>query len=180
VRFLLAFMLLCTPVAGAADDTRAVDVRASHATFSVQHVLIERVTGTVPIVAAQVTLGPDGTTPAAIDATLDPAHINTGDSDRDGDLIGSDWFDTQKFPLWTFKSSRVVGDAAGTYAIAGSLTVHGVGVPVTLATSLVHGAPHPAYHATTTVDRHAFGMVVTRTDALVGNEISIVLDVQTK
>ena len=51
---------------------------------------------------------------------------------------------------------------------------------MTLTTTLVQRAPHPAYHAVTTVDRHAFGMVVTRTDALVGNEITIVLDVQTK
>jgi hypothetical protein len=46
--------------------------------------------------------------------------------------------------------------------------------------SLVHGAPHPAYHAVTMVDRHAFGVVVTRTDALVGNDVTILLDVQTK
>jgi polyisoprenoid-binding protein YceI len=178
--FFVMFALACGAAAQAADDSRAVDVKASHATFAVQHALIERVTGSVPIVAANVTLSANGTTPVAVDATLDPAHINTGDGDRDGDLIGSDWFDTKKFPLWTFKSSRVTPNADGTFGIAGVLTVHGVGVPITLAGSLVHGEPHPAYHATATVDRHAFGMVVTRTDALVGNEITIVLDVQTK
>jgi polyisoprenoid-binding protein YceI len=179
--FFVLFLLACGAAARAADDTRAVDVKASHATFAVVHALIERVTGSVPIVAANVTLGADGGgTPIAVDATLDPAHINTGDGDRDGDLVGSDWFDTKKFPLWTFRSSRVTPNADGTFSIAGVLTVHGVGVPVTLAASLVHGGAHPAYHATTTVDRHAFGMVVTRTDVLVGNEITIVLDVQTK
>jgi polyisoprenoid-binding protein YceI len=178
------FFVICLFVsgaaAGAADEARPVDVKASHATFAVQHALIERVTGSVPIVSADVVVAADGTTPTAVDATLDPAHINTGDGDRDGDLVGSDWFDTKKFPLWTFKSNRVTPGADGTFAVAGVLTVHGVGVPVSLTTMLVHGAPHPAYHAVTTVDRHAFGMVVTRTDALVGTQISIVLDVQTK
>jgi polyisoprenoid-binding protein YceI len=177
----LALMLVCTAAARAAgDDVRPVDVKASHAAFSVQHVLVERVTGSVPIVSGDVTVGADGAAPLAVDATLDPARVDTGDGDRDGDLVGSDWFDTKKFPLWTFKSSRVIANPDGTFAIAGILTVHGVGVPVVLATSLVHRTPHPAYHATTTVDRHAFGMVVTRTDALVGNEVDIVIDAQTK
>ena len=179
MRFLLAALLLCTAVAQASDDTLTVEVKASRATFFVRHALIQRVTGTVPIVAAEVAVGADGTTPVAVDATLDPARIDTGDGDRDGDLTGPDWFDTKRFPRWTFKSNRSVAKSDGTYAVYGILTVHGVGVPVILATSLVRGTPHPAYHATTTVDRHAFGMVVTRTDALVGTEITIVLDVQT-
>jgi polyisoprenoid-binding protein YceI len=178
--FFVMLLLVCGGAARAADDARPVDVKTSHATFAVVHALVERVTGSVPIVSATILVGPDGTTPVGAEATLDPARINTGDSDRDGDLVGSDWFDTKKYPLWTFKSSRVTPNADGTFAIAGTLTVHGVGVPVTLATTLVHGTPHPSYHAVTSVDRHAFGMVVTRTDALVGNQLSITLDVQTK
>ncbi len=171
--------LLCT-AAARADEVHSVDLHASRAIFSVQHVLIERVTGTVPIVSADIGLGADGRTPTSVEATLDPTHINTGDSDRDGDLAGSDWFDTRKFPVWTFRSSHVSINADGSFAIAGLLTVHGVSVPVTLATSLTRSAPHLAYHATTSVDRHAFGMAITRTDALVGTAIDISIDVQTK
>ena len=179
----LVFVLLfacATFGPAAADQTLTVDVKASRATFTVTHVLIEKVNGNVPIVSADVMVGPDGATPSAVDATLDPARIDTGDSDRDGDLIGSDWFDTGKFPLWTFNSTHVTPNAGGTFTIAGVLTIHGVGVPVVLTASVVHGGGHPAYHAVTTVDRHAFGMHVTRTDALVGNEVSIGLDIQTK
>jgi hypothetical protein len=49
-----------------------------------------------------------------------------------------------------------------------------------LTTTLVKTGTHLSYHATTTVDRHAFGMVVTRVDGLVGKDVSIVLDVQAK
>lgn len=142
--------------------------------------LIERVNGDVPIVSGSVGVAADGVTPTTVDAALDPAHINTGDSDRDGDLTGTDWFDTKAFPRWTFKSDRIETNAEGTYSVRGILTIHGTPVPVTLATTLVHGAPHPAYRATAKIDRHAFGMTVTRTDALIGNEIEIELDVQTK
>jgi polyisoprenoid-binding protein YceI len=178
--FFVPLFVCATFGPAAADQTLTVDVKASRATFTVAHVLIEKVHGNVPIVSADIVVGPDGTTPSAVDATLDPARIDTGDSDRDGDLIGSDWFDTRKFPLWTFKSTHVAPNSGGTFTIAGELTVHGVGVPVALTASLVRGGAHPAYRAVTTVDRHAFGMNVTRTDALVGNEVSVVLDIQTK
>ena len=186
LRLVLALLLVCTSAAGAADtvgladQTVPLDVKASRATFTIQHLLIDKVQGSVPIVSASVTLGPDGVTPASVDATLDPNHINTGDEDRDGNLTGTDWFDTKKFPVWTFKSDHVTANGDGTYNVAGMLTIHGVSVPVTLATSVARKGPHPLYHATTTVDRHAFGMAITRTDGLVGKDVSIVIDVQAK
>jgi polyisoprenoid-binding protein YceI len=182
----LVLVLLCTSVATAADTLELndagvpLDLRASQAKFTVQHLLIDHVSGTVPIVSAIIHVGADGLTPVSVEATLDPAHINSGDDDRDGSITGADWFDVKKFPLWTFKSNAVVTNPDGTYAITGTLTIHGVGVPVTLATTVLRKAGHPAYHATTNVDRHAFGMIVTRTDALVGNDVGIVLDMQTK
>jgi polyisoprenoid-binding protein YceI len=185
-RFALVMLLFCTSTANAADtvgvaDTKMpLDVKASQARFSVKHILIERVSGSIPIVSADIEVGADGLTPTSVDATLDPSRIDTGDSDRDGALTGSDWFDTKRFPLWTFKSDRIIANPDKTYSISGTLTIHGVGIPVTLATVLVRKAPYPLYHATTIVDRHAFGMVVTRTDPLIGNDVAIDLDIQAK
>jgi polyisoprenoid-binding protein YceI len=185
-RLVFALLLVCLSAASAAETvelsgaTLPLDVKASRAKFNVQHLLIEHVSGSVPIVSAEITLGADGVSPVAVNATLDPTHINTGDEDRDGAITGSDWFDTKKFPLWTFTSDHVAKNPDGTYGISGTLTIHGVAVPVTLLTTLVQASPRPRYHATVTVDRHAFGMVVTRVDALVGKDVTIDLDVQVK
>lgn len=165
-------------VASGADQPRAIDVRASHAIFSVQHLLVQRVSGQLPIVAGTVDLASDGFTPTAVKATLDARRIDTGDGDRDGDLQGTDWFDTRRYPLWTFVSSHIETTAPGAFLIGGMLTIHGMSTPVTLATTLVRDAGSSTYHALAHVDRHLFGMVVTRADGMIGSDVTIVLDIR--
>lgn len=180
---LFAMLLVVASLAGGpvlAQEMRAVDVARSRATFSVTHAFVQRVNGTLPIVSAAVALPPNGAIPESAEATLDPRRIASGDGDRDEDLQGPDWFDTTRYPFWTFKSTKVVAGANGAFAVDGLLTIHGKSVPVVLDAKVVRGLPKPAYVATTHVDRHAFGMVVTRTDALVGSDVTIRLEVETK
>jgi polyisoprenoid-binding protein YceI len=156
-----------------ADDRHALDVHRSKATFAVTHLFIGRVNGSVPIVSGTVTLDPATNLPVQIQATLDARGVATNDADRDADLQGPDWFDTKRFPLWDFKGTRIVPGSGGAFTILGELSVHGVSAPVTLAVTPVHGPPHAEYHATTQVDRHAFGMAILTTDALVGSQVTI-------
>ena len=156
----------------------AVDARRSHATFTVSHLYVGHVSGSVPIVNAGVTLAPDSAIPTEIVATLDPKHIDTHDTDRDVDLQGSDWFDTAKFPTWQFRSNKIAPSSPGAFTSDGTLTVHGVTSPLTLKVTIVRGLPHPLYHAVAHVDRHAFGMQRTTFDPLIGNDVEIVLDIE--
>ena len=174
---LLAATLLA-PAAAHADDARDVDVKASKVTFTIKHVLIEDVTGRVPIVKAAVTLAPNSALPASIDATLDPRRIDSGDGDRDHVLQGSDWFDTAKFPQWTFSAAKIAATSPTTFIANGMLTLHGQTVPAELHGTIVRGLPKPVYTASATVDRHAFGMAVTRADRLIGNEATIALRIE--
>jgi len=162
-------------VAATADEVK-IDPLRSHASFSVNHLMIAPVTGTVPIVSGTITLAGDGATPVAVNAVLDPRRLSTGDPDRDGDLQGEDWFDTKKFPTWTFKSMAVTPGANATLSILGTITIHGVAQPVTLAASVV---PRKGYRAVAHLDRHQFGMRVGRMDSLVGNDVTIDLEIAT-
>ncbi|MHB8146649.1 MAG: YceI family protein, partial [Vulcanimicrobiaceae bacterium] len=77
-------VLLALGMLGATPEpSRAIDPAHSSATFSVQHIFVSRVTGTVPIVAGIVTLAPGTRVPSFVSATLDPAGITSGDRDRD-------------------------------------------------------------------------------------------------
>ena len=167
-------------VAARADDVRAVDVAHSKAAFAVQHLYVARVTGDVPIVSGTVTMPGDSLVPLAVEATLDARKIKTGDDDRDSDIQGTDWFDTKHFPTWTYRSTKIVAGANGTFVVEGLLTVHGVAAPVTL-TATAKGLPaSPAFRAVGHVDRHAFHMAITRTDALVASDVEIVLTIVLK
>lgn len=172
-------LLLCLGAfaAARADDTVTLDVARSHARFSIAHVYVQHVTGTAPIAAGSIVFAPGSPLPAKIAATLDARRVDTGNADRDEDLQGPDWFETRKFPMWTFASTAVRAGANGTFAVDGVLTIHGVGQPVVLAVTPASANGRPAYHAVTTVNRRPFGMKVTPIDGLLGTDVEITLDV---
>ncbi len=164
-------------VGAAETTTRVLTAAHSHAIFAVTHLYVAKVTGTVPIVSGSATYGTSPTTPISVEATLNARRVKTDDGDRDDDLQGPDWFDTKRFPMWTFHSTSISPAASG-FMMQGTLTIHGVARPVALAVQQTHGLPHPAYHAVGHVDRHAFGMKITPQDGLIGSDVELTLDVE--
>jgi polyisoprenoid-binding protein YceI len=166
-----------TPVlADVSGVQRPIDCHASKATFSVRHVFVERVSGTVPILSGALTLRPGSLIPLDAAAVLDPAHVDTGDGDRDASLESPDFFDAHRFPTWTFTSTRVVPESDAAFGIDGILTVHGVAQSEHLEVTVRHDGARLAYHAVGRIDRHAFGMAVTRLDPAIGGTVDVVLD----
>jgi len=62
----------------------------------------------------------------------------------------------------------------------GNLTIHGVTQPEHLSVTIKGDTSHPIYHAVGQIDRHAFGMSVTRLDPTIGNNADITLDITLK
>jgi len=174
MRLALSIAILLASIAA---TPRAIDPARSRASFAVQHIYVERVTGTVPIARGVVTLAEGSTRPLAITATLDATRLRTGDDDRDGVLQTPDWFDTRRFPVWTFTSTEIVATGNDTFGVDGMLTMHGVSVPEHLDVTVTGDAAHPRYRATAHVDRHAFGMAITRLDPVIGGVVDLTLDI---
>jgi polyisoprenoid-binding protein YceI len=160
--------------------SRPIDAARSTASFSVAHIYVERVSGTVPILAGTVTIDPQTLLPKSVGATLDAAKLRSGDEDRDAALQGPDWFDTKKFPTWSFTSTSVTPTGAASCTILGLLTMHGVTQPQRLDVTIAGTPEHPEYRAIGHVDRHAFGMSVTRLDPVIGNPVDVTLDMVLK
>ena len=178
VTLAFAFALACRANASAGERTHAVVPARSHATFALTHLYVQHVVGNVPILSGSATYAAGETSvPASVVATLDARHVDTRDADRDDDLHGPDWFDTARFPSWTFASRSIVPDAAG-FVMTGVLTIHGVDQTVTLAVTTSHGLPHAHYRATGTIDRHAFGMKITPFDGVISPLAELTLDVE--
>jgi polyisoprenoid-binding protein YceI len=157
----------------------AIDPLHSTAQFSAEHIFVEHVTGTVPIVRGSIDLPSGSLVPTSVSAQLDPARLHTDDPDRDAALKSPDWFDVKADPAWTFSSTKITPAASG-FTMAGMLTIHGVAQPETL-TVVASGTPdRPHYHATCRIDRHAFGMKITRLDPVIGNTVDVTLDIFTK
>ena len=134
----------------------------------------------MPIRSGSVVLKPGSPIPVSADAVLDAGHLATDDPDRDASLKSPDFFDTPRFPTWTFASTKVVPHADGSFEMDGNLTIHGVTQPERLAVTVTGGAANPSYHATARIDRHAFGMATTRLDPAIGATADVTLDVTLK
>ncbi len=180
-RVAFAAMLAALAVASgpaSADDatTRRLDAAHSRAAFSVAHVYVSHVGGSVPVQSGSVVLAAGSAVPIRIEATLDPKRLHTDDPDRDDDLQGPDWFDTARCPTWTFASTSVTAGPDDTFVANGTLSVHGVSQPIALQGKTVRGLPNPVYHAVGHASRHAFGMRKTAMDGLIGDDVEITID----
>ena len=165
-----------------ADDaeSHAIDVAKSKAAFSVQHIWVERVSGTLPIVSGTVVLPADSVIPASLTAELDPSKVSSGDRDRDASLVSADFFDVKNYPAWTFSSTKITPVNATAFGVDGTLTLHGVGVSEHLDVTVRGDAAHRVYHAVGHIDRKAFHMAVSRLDPVIGNTVDVTLDVVLK
>lgn len=168
------------PATAADAAPRAIDSAASAIHFSVTHVFVEHVTGAAHVFGGTVTLDPGSVIPIAVSATIDATKVDTGDRDRDASLQSPDFFDTRKFSAWTFASTKIAATGPAAFRMDGILTVHGVPQPEHLDVT-VHGtAAQPLYHAVGHIDRHAFGMSVTRIDPAIGGTVDLTLDIALK
>jgi polyisoprenoid-binding protein YceI len=167
-------------VAAGEAEPYGIDPDKSKAAFSVQHIFVERVAGTLPIISGAVMRVPSSVIPESAAAVLDATKLTTDDADRDASLQSSDFFDTKKYPTWTFASTKITPQGASAFGMDGTLTIHGVSQPEHL-NVVVHGdAAHPVYHAVAHIDRHAFGMSVPRLDPTIGGVVDVTLDIVLK
>jgi polyisoprenoid-binding protein YceI len=182
-RSLLALFLAVLTIAPARAETtvrREIDPVTAKAVFAVSHIYVERVTGTIPIAGGTVVLPVGSAIPVSVTAELDPARIKSGDDDRDASLQGPDWFDVKRFPAWAFASTKIVATAKDAFAMDGMLTIHGIARNEHLDVTVAGTPAHPSYHATGAIDRHAFGMNVTRLDPVIGGTVDVILDISLK
>jgi polyisoprenoid-binding protein YceI len=169
--------------------TWKLDPAHSTAEFKVKHMMISHVKGSFSGVSGSLTLHEPEHTLTRVEASLDVATVNTRDAQRDDHLRSADFFDVEKFPAMTFKSTRVEPMGAGNFTVTGDLTLHGVTRTVSFA---VEGLSEPAkdpwsntrvgLSATAKINRKDFGLnwnaALEAGGILVGEEVTIALEVQ--
>src|SRR4051812_10612424 len=131
---LVAPVLAQAPAAPAAGpNTWTVDTNHSSAGFSVRHMMVSTVRGTLGPVKGTIDYDGKSIDSLKADITIDVNGINTGNESRDKDLkSGEGLFEIAKYPTVTFKSKRATASGAGAFKLVGDLTIHGVTKEVTL------------------------------------------------
>ena len=102
---------------------------------------------------------------SSVEVTLPLANLDTHVPALDKHLKEADFFDADKYPTVTFKSTKVQPLGGHKFKVTGDLTVHGVTKPVVLDATLNKVGPHPmtkaqaiGFDATTTLKRADFGV----------------------
>lgn len=158
----------------------SLDKAHSKLGFGVTHLMISTVEGSFKSFDAKITSSKEDFSDAVIELTADVNSINTDNDQRDGHLKGADFFDAEKFPTITFKSTSFKKKGKNTYTLVGNLTMHGVTKSVTLEATFTGTAVHPytkktigAFKVTGTIKRSDFGVGTGTPSAVVSDEVTI-------
>jgi polyisoprenoid-binding protein YceI len=166
-----------------------IDPAHSGAEFKVKHMMISNVKGKFSGLSGVLKLDENNYSRSTVEASIPVSTVNTGDEKRDGHLVSADFFDAEKFPAMTFKSTNIESVGGGDYEVTGDLTIHGVTKPVVLKVEDVSepskdpwGNHRIGLSGTTKINREDFGLTYNAAletgGVLVGKEVTITLDVQ--
>jgi polyisoprenoid-binding protein YceI len=171
-----------------ATTTWNIDAAHSHVEFAVRHLMITTVRGRFAGVKGTVVTDDADPAAAHVHVEIDAASIDTREPQRDTHLRSADFFDVEKYPLITFKSTRVSDVKGDRFKLAGDLTMHGVTREVVLDVTNEGrgkdpwGGERAGYSATTKINRSDFGLtwnqVLEAGGIAVGDEIKISLDLE--
>ena len=174
------------PAAG--PNTWTIDTGHSTAGFSVKHLMVSTVRGTLGPIKGTIEYDGKSLDTIKVDASIDVSAINTGNQSRDRDLKGDGFFDVAKFPTATFKSKRVEAAGAGKFMLIGDLTMHGITKEVTFSVEgpspvvkAQNGGQKVGASATTTLNRRDFGLEynnMVEAVPVVADEIQVTIDIE--
>lgn len=128
---LAAALLLSGVQAFAQSSTWTIDPNHSQANFQTRHLGVSTVRGTISGIKGTIVWDDANIGKSSVQATLDTTTLNTSTAKRDLHLKSPDFFNVEKYPTMTFKSTSVTR-ANGKLQIIGDLTLAGVTKSVTL------------------------------------------------
>jgi polyisoprenoid-binding protein YceI len=182
-------MSTSTTAPQSALSTWKLDPAHSTAEFKVKHMMISHVKGHFTGISGILTLDETDAAKSHVEASIDTATINTRDAQRDAHLKSADFFEVEKHPAITFRSTSVKRTGEDEFAVTGDLTIRDVAKPVVFKVEeLTAPAKDPwgnlriGLSATTKINRKDFGLswnaALEAGGVLVGEEVTITLDVE--
>jgi polyisoprenoid-binding protein YceI len=186
-RTLAALAALAPALALAEAAAWNIDPAHTQSNFTVRHMVISNVRGEFKKTSGTVRIDEQDPSRSSVEAVIDAGSIHTREDKRDAHLRSPDFFDVERYPKITFRSSKVERAGEG-WKVAGDLTMHGVTRPVVLDVSALtpevkdpYGMTRRGLSARTTVNRRDFGLNWSKTveaGPVVGDEVKIEIEAE--
>ena len=170
-------------------STWSIDGSHAVAEFKVKHMMISNVKGHFAKMSGSLKRDETDLTNSQVEVVIEAGSIETRDAQRDGHLKSADFFDVEKFPTLSFKSSKVKSIGDGELEVEGDLTIRDKTRKVALRveeltppTKDPWGGTRIGVSAMTKINRKDFGLTwnaaLETGGILVGDEVAITLDIE--
>jgi polyisoprenoid-binding protein YceI len=174
---LLAFITL-------EKSTWSMDKAHAKLGFTITHLGVSDVEGWFKTFDATISSYDDDFTDAVVEMTADANSINTDNEQRDKHLKSPDFFDVEKYPVITFKSTKFKKVTDNTYKVTGNLTMHGITKTIEL-NALCRFGTNPTskktiagFKITGTLKRSDFGLGSSMGSAMISDEVSLIANAE--
>lgn len=160
--FVFLFLIIASP-AFAAAPTYDIDHGHTRIFFRVNHGGFSDLIGEFKEYEGYFTFDEMSPEASKADVTLKVGSIQTSSPELDKKLMGEEFFDEEKYPTITFKSTKVTKSSPNTGTLEGILTMHGVSKPLAFEVTLnksgdFMGTYKAGFSAVATVKRSDFGL----------------------
>lgn len=163
-----------------APATWTADAAHSKIGFVITHLMITDVEGSFKSFESKITASKEDFSDAVVELSADVNSVNTDNDKRDEHLKGADFFDAEKFPKLTFKSTSVKKVANNKFKVNGNLTFHGVTKAITLDATLrgvttnpMSKKPTAGFKVSGTIKRSDFGFGTKYPGAMLSDEVTL-------
>src|SRR5437879_6582551 len=93
----------------AQNSTWTIDKNHSQVNFAIKHMGVSTVRGSISGVTGTVVWDDKDPSKSSVEATIDTTTVTTNNDARDKHLKSPDFFNVEKYPTMTFKSTSVSG-----------------------------------------------------------------------
>ena len=144
--------------------TWKLDSAHTQITFSAKHMMVTNVRGTFHEVDGTIELDEADPTRSHGEFRVAAASIDTNFGARDAHLKSADFFDAERYPWITFRSTAITPAGGDRYTVTGDLTIRDVTQPLSFDVELegivrgMSGQRHAGFSASTKVQREAWGL----------------------
>jgi len=186
-RTLIAAIAITAAVPAGAADNWTLDLAHSETTFTVRH-LLSKVSGRFDKFDGRIVTDAAKPETSSVEFTIETASIDTNNEKRDAHLRSADFFDAEKHPTITFKSTRVEALGQNRFNVTGDLTMRGVTKPITLPVEFLGTQKDPwgnekaGFALQTTLNRKDYGIVWNQTldtgGYLLGDDVQVTINIE--
>lgn len=186
-----AALLLVAAAAFAAPVTYTIDKPHTEVGFDVRH-FFSKVHGRFNDFQGTIVFDEQDPAKISVEATAVTGSISTDNEKRDGHLKTADFFDAEKYPTLSFKSTKVTAAGKNKYKVTGDLTLRGVTKSVVFDVDFLGAGSvgvggqswgnKAGFAATTTINRKDFGINWNKTldngGLMLADEVTLVLNIE--